>query len=244
MCTVTFLPINERSYILTSNRDESLDRKVATPPTINNVSDAKIIYPIDGEAKGTWIAAGMNGRAVCLMNGAFLKHNPSPPYRKSRGLVLLDSFSFRDPNSFANGYDLSGIEPFTIIWVEVVNKILIHELRWDGSSMAVKEISADHPLIWSSVSLYEEATIDKRKQWFAKWLQENKNYSVKKIRQFHHFGGEGDGASNIKMKLGSSLATVSITSVNVDDEKIHMNYEDTISGNSMNLSLILNKEIK
>ena len=84
MCTVTYIPTKEHVY-LTSNRDEKNWRTDALAPEVYEFSSGKIIYPKDGDAGGTWIAAHENGNVVVFLNGGFVAHTPAPPYRKSRG---------------------------------------------------------------------------------------------------------------------------------------------------------------
>jgi hypothetical protein len=43
---------------------------------------------------------------------------------------------------------------------------------------------------------------------------------------FHHTGGEGDVANDIKMNRNDSLKTISITQFEVSDENFLIRYED------------------
>ena len=97
MCTVTFIPVRDEFFI-TSNRDEKLGRKTAVTPVAYKQDGHYLIYPKDADAGGTWIALKENGDAVVLLNGAFLPHVPLPPYRKSRGLILLDIINSPKPS--------------------------------------------------------------------------------------------------------------------------------------------------
>jgi uncharacterized protein with NRDE domain len=53
----------------------------------------KLFFPKDTDAGGTWIVMKENGDAAVLLNGAFINHTAEPPYRLSRGIILLDIFS-------------------------------------------------------------------------------------------------------------------------------------------------------
>lgn len=241
MCTLTFLPIDKKRFIITSNRDESVLRKTELPK-IKIIKEKKVLFPKDKQAGGSWFATADNGWTVCLLNGAFEKHISNPPYRKSRGLVLLDVFSFDAIKDFLNDCDLSGIEPFTMIMFDASppnplqsrgeKKIFITELRWDGEKKFIAHIDSAKPNIWASASLYSSSVIEKRKKWFAEWLAKNKKFTVDSIRQFHHFGGEGDIANDVKMKRGDILMTVSISSVEYDEATTKMIYEDLITKKS------------
>src|SRR4051812_5816730 len=104
MCTVTYLPKSKDSFILTSSRDEKPLRKIARPPSIHKRGKQLILFPKDPQGGGTWIAVSESGQTICLLNGAFDKHIPEPPYRKSRGIVALDALQFNTLDSFGKEY--------------------------------------------------------------------------------------------------------------------------------------------
>ena len=87
MCTVTYLPLENDGFILTSNRDESPMRKTI-PPKKYLENGVELAYPKDQLAGGTWIGASTKNRLVCLLNGAFKKHERNSYYKMSRGLVV------------------------------------------------------------------------------------------------------------------------------------------------------------
>src|SRR4051812_680580 len=96
MCTVTYIPVGEKRFI-TSNRDEKIFRKKASPPQPYLHGKISLIYPKDGEAGGSWIALNENGNVAVLLNGGFEKHTPEPSYKRSRGLVFLDIIEHTSP---------------------------------------------------------------------------------------------------------------------------------------------------
>ena len=60
----------------------------------------KIIFPKDPKAGGTWYAIDEFGTILVLLNGADEKHKVQLPYRKSRGLIVLDIISSGSPKDF------------------------------------------------------------------------------------------------------------------------------------------------
>lgn len=208
MCTVTYLPIGKNDFILTSSRDEKVTR-VSMEPALYKIHGKKVLFPKDSKAGGTWIAQGDN-RLVCLLNGAFQKHIPFPPYRKSRGLVVLDYFAFENITEFKNQYSFEKIEPFTLV---VLEESMLYEFRWDGILAYLMPIDRDNPKIWSSSTLYTEEVIKKRETWFENWLSEQSLYSVGIIRHFHITGGDGDKENVFKMNRGDILKTISLSTV-------------------------------
>ena len=60
MCTVTYLPLQDNGFILTSNRDEAIVRKISLPPAKYTINNTSVFFPKDQEANGTWIATSSN----------------------------------------------------------------------------------------------------------------------------------------------------------------------------------------
>src|SRR6476646_8177236 len=205
MCTVSFIPVKEKCFI-TSNRDEKNNRKAAIPPAIYELESGKLIYPKDGDAGGSWIALHENGNAAVLLNGAFEKHTPRPPYRISRGVILLDVLASENPTRRFDQVNLEKIEPFTII---IVDRGDLYECRWNSSRKYFRHLRSYRPYIWSSVTLYEDPAIKKREQWFETFLSQNPDPTQDDILRFHQFAGDGDNNNDIRMERSGLYSTVS-----------------------------------
>lgn len=226
MCTVTFIS-SGGSFFLTSNRDEKVQRSQALPPKIYHQKKAGMLYPKDTDAGGTWIALKDNSTAAVLLNGGFVGHVPAPPYRLSRGLILIDILASPDPPSFFLEMNLQHIEPFTLI---IFQDFTLHECRWTGDKKFSEQLSIALNHIWSSATLYNEAVQSKREEWFTKWLHKNARPSQADIFQFHQFAGDGDEQNNIRMNRDGKLFTVSITGIQITRETAIMNYLDLKDG--------------
>lgn len=242
MCTVTFVPVKD-GYYITSNRDEKKQRSKAIPPKTYKLNEATLLFPRDTEAGGTWIAIKDKMNAAVLLNGGFIKHIPEPPYKLSRGLILLDVLSDTDPFNYFLRVSITGIEPFTLILFCNGN---LYECRWNGEEKftSLKEVNKTH--IWSSVTLYDEPTRKKRQQWFERFINNHNEASQDDILHFHQFAGDGDKQSDIQMNRGGELFTVSITGIYLAGNKAEMTYMDLKEGNmykeeisSKNLSDVL-----
>ena len=222
MCTVTYIPTKDYFY-LTSNRDEKNWRTDALAPAVYEFGSGKIMFPRDGDAGGSWIGAHENGNIVIFLNGGLKIHTPEPPYRKSRGLILLDLLDHTTPYNYFIAIDLNGIEPFTAI---IRDNGHLYECRWDGSTKHHKELDRGVPHIWSSVTLYDKETISKRKRWFDEWVTGKKNISQSDIMHFHQFTGDGDTNNDLRMNRDGKVFTVSITSIAISNTGLNMDYID------------------
>jgi len=222
MCTVTFVPTGPGSYILTSNRDENPLRITEEPGNEVYINEQhSIVFPRDAKAGGTWIAVSRHDRTVCLLNGAFIKHRHEPPYRKSRGLILLDYFSFPSATDFARNVDLENIEPFTMVMVED----RLYELRWDGTDRHFRELSMEDPHIWSSATLYPKEVADAKQEKFLNWYRTDKPREAKDIMHFHGVNNPDGFLLDLEI-----VKTVSITSVTYGSNAVEMIYHDLLTG--------------
>ncbi|MFK7899335.1 MAG: NRDE family protein [Cyclobacteriaceae bacterium] len=226
MCTVTYLPFSE-GFILTSSRDEKIGRKPAKFPFQSNCNEFTLLYPKDGQANGTWVCGTSNGFVGCLLNGAFEKHESTPPYGKSRGQIVLDIMSQEYPFIYLQSIDLQGIEPFTFI---LINKEKLSENRWDGNKLHCKALNNVKKHIWSSCTLYSDIITKEREVLFS-------NYSWERITpaeaiDFHLNAFKSLGVENQAHMLrpATGYRTVSITSVKSTTNETAINYHDLVDG--------------
>jgi len=222
MCTVTFIREQEHFFI-TSNRDEKIHRGKALPPAVYQIGPTDLLFPKDTDAGGTWIILKNSKTAAVLLNGGFVSHHPAPPYRRSRGLVLIDILADSDPESYFGTINLAEIEPFTLI---LLQDLSLYECRWDGQEKHKILLDAQQHYIWSSATLYTESTQQQRVEWFAKWQIANPHPSPESIVHFHRFAGDGDQQNDVQMNRDGQLLTVSITGIHLNGKEAAMQYLD------------------
>jgi len=234
MCTVTYLPLGEADFILTSNRDVPFAREKATPPQTIKEDGVQLTYPKDGKAGGTWIGLSDKKRLICLLNGGFEYHTSRNHYKKSRGLILKDLLKTPDLIHTLNSVDLNEIEQFTLVIVDWQSRLQLYEFVWDGVNKHLQKLP-QAPSIWSSATLYDSSVKKLRQNWFAAWCK-NKDFTTENILAFHHTAGVGDSHIDIMMDRGLG-GTVSVTSVKKQKEGINVNYEDVLTGEKSFLNL-------
>jgi hypothetical protein len=211
MCTLSFFPKNDKNgFVLTFSRDEAASRS-----SVEIVQDEQrgLVYPKDVLHGGTWLALSVQtGRLTCLLNGAFERHERILPYRKSRGLVVLDSFNFADILDFFNFYDFENIEPFTILSFQNFD---FFEFRWDGKQRHIKKLDTKSPHIRSSCTLYNQAIRHERERWFSDFYKEKtNNITAEDLWQFHKTPNENEPEKGILMYRPMGPSTVSISQFN------------------------------
>jgi len=224
MCTVTFLPLENHNFILTSNRDEQRLRETLAPKQYEE-EGVELIFPKDKTAGGTWIGTSSKSRLICLLNGAFKKHDKKDKYIKSRGVIAKEILKEANFIQYIENLDLYGIEPFTLVVVDWNDEQLnLFELIWDEEQKHFTKLK-NEPKIWSSSTLYSNEIKELRRVWFQKWVEENE-FTSSTILNFHH-SEIGDKEQSVLMKR-SYVETVSITSVKKENNKLEMLYEDIV----------------
>ncbi len=239
MCTVTYLPGNNGCFHLTSNRDEAPSR-VAHQLVHRKLNDGtSLIFPQDTGAGGTWIAMSDQGRLLCLLNGAFERHQRQLPYRRSRGLMLLDAFEFEHSSQFFSAYNFKGIEPFTLIWVEGT---ALFDFRWDGVKTYLRTLDQQQAYIWSSPTLYDQVIQEKRAILFQQFLQDKPQPERTDILDFHQLGGTGDTSNDLVMNRNNVVRTVSITAISREADQFHLLYKNMLNEECIETALHFQKK--
>jgi hypothetical protein len=211
MCTLSFYPkSDENGFILTFSRDEMASRSSVE---IKQDEQLGLVYPKDALHGGTWLALSVRtGRLVCLLNGAFELHQRVLPYRKSRGLVVLDSFKFADILDFFNFYDFENIEPFTLL---AFQNQQVFQFRWDGKKRHIEKMDNQKSFLRSSCTLYNQTVRDEREAWFYDFLNDKMIQSeAEHLWQFHKTPNENEPENGILMRRKNGPSTVSITQLN------------------------------
>lgn len=235
MCTVSFVAANGKS-IITSNRDEQVIRPKAIEPKNYSVNNKNIIFPKDPKAGGTWFAVDENGTVLVLLNGANEKHHQQLPYRKSRGLILLDLMGSLSPKDFWQAIDLENIEPFTLILFQ--NKALF-QLRWNGNEKETTALDATKNYLWSSATLYPKPIRENRSNWFYTFLESNPVVSEKEILDFHRYTEAENQENGLVINRNEQLKTLSITQSVTEMNKVVLLHCDLIAQKNFETSFII-----
>lgn len=224
MCTVTFVRSGTKT-IITSNRDEQVERQ-AVEPRGYIIGGKTLTFPKDPKAGGTWYAVDQAGNVLVLLNGAFEKHDWNPPYRKSRGLILLDILSSDVPIEGWLGIDLSDIEPFTLVLFE---DDALYQLRWDGSQKDTMELNPQQNHIWSSTTLYPKEIRENRAQWFAEFMSGKPIVTEADMFDFHRYTKSENSQNGLVIDRPGFLKTISITQTILQDSQLALHHYDLVS---------------
>lgn len=234
MCTVSFVSSNNK-VIITSNRDEQVARPAIEPKSYL-INGKNIIFPKDPKAGGTWYAVDENANVLVLLNGASEKHVWNPPYRRSRGLIVLDIISSDSPIETWSQIDLDNVEPFTLVLYQ--NQEL-YQLRWDGTSKEKLKLDVSQNHVWSSSTLYPKEIREKRAQWFSTFLDTKPEVTETEMLHFHRYTEEGNQQNGLVINRNDTMKTLSITQTVIEKNKVALHYSDLINQNEFANSFLI-----
>ncbi len=223
MCTVTYVP-TPRGFVLTHNRDEMPERS-ASALVVENTREQRLLFPRDPTAGGTWMALSDRGFTACLLNGAFLKHRRTPPYRLSRGVLLLDVARSSEPLAHLAASDLAGIEPFTLIYADFCQLV---EFRWDGLNRHLRHLPPQQPHLWASATLYEPPVLERRRESLFRWLERHRQPTPYGLRHLHLRNNPKDPESTFCRHGHDRIRTVSLTQVAFGPNTLCLYYRDLL----------------
>ena len=223
MCTVSFISRGD-SYYLTSNRDEHISRPISYEPKEETIGSLRLLFPKDPKAGGTWFAVNELGAVGVLLNGAFVRHTPQGNYAKSRGLILLDVLSSKNPLVMLEQMELYQIEPFTLV---LFTSDLL-EFRWDGTQKYFRPLDKAQNHIWSSATLYQDAVMAHRAKLFSQFVEGNDQISPKDVMAFHS-NNHNDFENGFVIDRETGLRTFSVTQVVLHEDEILMRHADLLN---------------
>jgi hypothetical protein len=226
MCTVSYIPINNKDFTLTSNRDESVNRAKAISPQLTKLDDVKFLFPKDSSKGGTWIGVTNKSKTLCLLNGGFIKHIPTPPYKKSRGLIVLEILKADNTLQLIDAYDFNEIEPFTLIIIENKNERSLIELVWDGEQKHITKKDDKETHIWSSSTLYNS---DETNHKAIEFNQLKLGVDASSIVLRFHISGTSLNPNLLRyVNDASPIKTISVTQINLIGRQATMTYYDLL----------------
>lgn len=234
MCTVSFVKTANK-VIITSNRDESVVR-LALPPAKYRLNNKSVLYPKDPKAGGTWYVVDEKGTVLVLLNGAQEKHLIAPPYRKSRGIIVLDMIGSDSPIEFWNLIDLDAIEPFTLVLFQDQK---LYQLRWNGDQKETTALDTSQSYIWASSTLYPAEVRQKRTELFHDFLTKNNMITPEDLYQFHRYGDADNLKNGLVINRDDILKTLSITQTVLETSELNLTYHDLVKGEQAHSNFLI-----
>ena len=221
MCTVVFVP-NDNKYYFASLRDEDPKRAKAITPALQSNNGVTYLSPVDPVGGGTWVGVNELEHVIILLNGGFEKHRVNGSYSKSRGIIVRELLDAAMPVVDWMLMDMENIEPYTlVVWAD--NNLF--QLVWDGTTKHRIRLATDTPHIWSSSTLYNNIIKTYREKLFENWIATNPTLSKKSVLDF--FTAVSDNENGFIMNRNERIKTLSYSFIElIDNEAALMSYFD------------------
>jgi hypothetical protein len=223
MCTVSIVPLAS-GFRVACNRDEQRTRARASKPVVHAGAVTTSLWPVDAVSGGTWIGANDAGLVLVLLNRA------SPGTRRaivrplSRGTIiprLLDKETVQAAMDAASCLDVLRLEPYTLVALQRKEGFSI---TTGGPRPTIRSFSPSRPRFFTSSSLGDDIAASCRGPLFAALVERSANPAEGQTA-FHRHRWIDRPELSVRMARADA-ATVSITTIDVTDGRIHMRYVD------------------
>ncbi len=154
MCSLNWHKFPEHIGIA-FNRDESVKRSKAHPPSIFTECDVSYLMPIDPDGNGSWIAVNEFGFAVMLLNDYQGQLKPQSADLVSRGQLVKRvavSRNWTEVERKVNAWSLSKSQPFQLVVMHINSEPMLW--HYDGIKQKVEPqqlstglYSSGHPAV-------------------------------------------------------------------------------------------------
>ncbi|MBV8759507.1 MAG: NRDE family protein [Deltaproteobacteria bacterium] len=131
--------VAEVPLVVAANRDELYARRTRAP----EVLAPGVAGGVDEESGGTWLAVHRDGRFAAVTNQRAIM--PKPPGVRSRGLVVRELISARDPDAYVAAIDPRQYASMNLMWGDA-ERVRVAYLRHEGASEIIELPHGIHTL--------------------------------------------------------------------------------------------------
>jgi uncharacterized protein with NRDE domain len=218
MCTLSVLRLNNL-LVITMNRDEARLRHEAGLRQ-QQQNGLKLLYPIDGQAGGTWFGVNNHGVVLALLNRY---QDPQFSSAPTRGNIIPQALAYGDFNlvkKHLSEQNYQGYNPFDLLLV--ANDKCLH-LSWNGRHLSTYIVN-EKALLISSSARNTDAVLAKRQEHFQQWLRRTPELSAEAVLQHIHLQHNPDSQADSVLMDRSDAHSKSICQVLVDANCCEFNY--------------------
>jgi len=231
MCTVAFVPLHGRGYVLGHNRDERRDRARGVPPARRARDGRSFLAPLDPDGHGTWIGTQDGGASICVLNASESHPERLPPEPESRGAVLLGMLHLDQADAVGSHLAdmkerLRAVRSFHVVVAEPPRGSRAARsvrFRWDGRRLERDDHDGAH--LYVSSSLDPTGAEAARESSWLRLLATRGESNPETLRQWFASHEPERGPLSVCMHRAEAK-TVSRTLVKVEPGRIEMAYLD------------------
>ncbi|PKH03053.1 hypothetical protein CXF72_08165 [Psychromonas sp. MB-3u-54] len=218
MCTLSVLRLSN-SLVITMNRDEARLRHEAGLKQ-QQKNGVERLYPIDGQAGGTWFGVNNHGVVLALLNRY---QDPQSSTAPTRGNIIPQALAYGNVKLVKKHLSEQSYQyynPFDLVLMS--GRECLH-LSWNGRHLSTHNV-CQAALLLSSSALNTEAVLAKRQRHFQQWLAQLPELSAAEVLQKIHLQHNPDSQGDSVLMDRSDAHSKSICQVLLDANYCEFNY--------------------
>ncbi|WP_221075178.1 NRDE family protein [Agarivorans aestuarii] len=179
MCTVSVLKLGQQT-VVTMNRDEARHRHEAGIKQQTH-GDTQLVYPVDGQAGGTWFGFNNHGLVLALLNRY---QDPQHSGALSRGKIIPQALalgSYQAVTQHLAEQNYQHFNPFDLLLVSAKH---CQHFSWSGKHLSQQQLN-DEAIQLSSSALNTQQVLASRKRRFQQWLEREPNSAERVLSDIH-----------------------------------------------------------
>ncbi|MEE1674673.1 NRDE family protein [Agarivorans aestuarii] len=179
MCTVSVLKLGQQT-VVTMNRDEARHRHEAGIKQQTH-GDTQLLYPVDGQAGGTWFGFNNHGLVLALLNRY---QDPQHSGAPSRGKIIPQALalgSYQAVEQHLAEQNYQHFNPFDLLLVSAKH---CQHFSWSGKHLSQQPLN-DKAIQLSSSALNTQQVLASRKLRFQQWLAQQPSSAERVLSDIH-----------------------------------------------------------
>ncbi|WP_220719956.1 NRDE family protein [Agarivorans litoreus] len=179
MCTVSVLRLGQQT-VITMNRDEARHRHEAGIKQQHN-GDTVLVYPVDGQAGGTWFGFNNHGVVLALLNRY---QDPQHAGAPTRGQIIPQALALGSSQRLEQHLatqDYQHFNPFDLLMISAND---CQHFSWSGKQLSHHHLS-DKAIQLSSSALNTQQVLASRKRRFQQWLKHKPSSAERVLSDIH-----------------------------------------------------------
>lgn len=218
MCTLSVLRLSN-FLVITMNRDEARLRHEAGLKQ-QHKNGVEWLYPIDGQARGTWFGVNNHGVVLALLNRY---QDPQSSTAPTRGNIIPQALAygnFKLVKKHLSEQNYQYYNPFDLVLISSCECL---HLSWNGRHLSIDNAD-QRALLLSSSALNTETVLAKRQLHFQQWLAQSPELSAAAVLQKIHLQHNPDSRRDSVLMDRSDAHSKSICQVLLDANYCEFNY--------------------
>ena len=218
MCTLSIIRLSDQ-LVITMNRDEARSRHESGLKE-QKKAGVELLYPIDGQAGGTWFGVNNQGVVLALLNRY---QDPQSSCAPTRGNIIAQALAYGKFELVKKHLSEQGYQhynPFDLLLISLEECL---HFRWNGQQLVICNVS-ENAQLFSSSAVNTQSVLAKRQLFFKEEISQIVELSAINILQQIHLQHDLNSQANSVLMDRSDAHSKSICQVLLDQNCCEFNY--------------------